>query len=141
MVLELRSNQIAWFFPFVFIICMTVCHYVWNLQEMFWSLIGFEILCGCPMKWSFFYLVKLFCYLQTGRAQFWQEIHFYSYLGIKDHKIGSFVFYHLKILVTFLTFYHNSKNLAKLEIPKWFWPSRLQDFWKCNIWRTSQNHS
>ena len=116
MVLELRSNQIVWFFPFGFVFCMTVYHYRWHLREMFWSLIGFETFVGVPWSLACSHLVKLFCYLQTGRAQFWQEIHFYSYLGIKDHKIGSFVFDHLKILVTFLIFYHNSQSLPKFEM-------------------------
>ena len=96
--------------------CVTVYHYDWNLQKMFWSLIGFEFFVGVPWSQACSHLVRLLCYLQTGRAQVWEEIDFYSYLGIKDHKIGSFVFYHLKILVTFLTFYRNSQNLAKFEM-------------------------
>ena len=96
--------------------CVTVYHYDWNLQKIFWSLIGFEFFVGVPWSQACSHLVRLLCYLQTGRAQVWEEIDFYSYLGIKDHKIGSFVFYHLKILVTFLTFYRNSQNLAKFEM-------------------------
>ena len=57
---------------------MTVYYYDWNLLEMFQACL---------------HLVKLFWYLETDRAQFWQEIHFYSYLGIKDNKIGGGLYF------------------------------------------------